>query len=145
MWCTEDHGRLSTVQPGSTQWWSPPQRVPYQFRFGFALHGMIFTLDSFAMCYRNSWPQNKHFVENVLPLRPSRIKMSLFFSSEQIWRNFALHHLFTNGLGLCITSKVTIRYVSLYRGHDMYHDVGLRWISPQQYLVKLLFIKHCIL
>ncbi len=29
--------------------------------------------------------------------------------------------------------------------YDTYHDTGLHWISPQNNLVKQLFIKHCIL
>ncbi len=42
---------------------------------------------------------------------------------------------------LCIASKVTIQRPR----YDTYHDTGLHLISPQNNLVKQLFIKHCIL
>ncbi len=37
------------------------------------------------------------FAENVLTLRQSKMYMIFFSSSEQIWKNLALHHLLTNG------------------------------------------------
>ncbi len=58
-----------------------------------------------------------------------------------------------------VTSKILVKISAVYhqQSHDMiritiqrprydtYHDTGLHWISPQNFFVKQLFIKHCIL
>ncbi len=40
---------------------------------------------------------NRKFTDNVLTLRPSKIDVEFNYSSEEIRRNLALHHLLTNG------------------------------------------------
>ncbi len=51
---------------------------------------------SFWVVLRNSLPQNQTFRENVLTSQAFQDVDEFASSSEQIWRNVALHHLLSN-------------------------------------------------